>query len=234
MVIKENEMIIITGASKGIGEFLFEKFWNIGEIAYGAYNTTYPDTDKIEYFTKVDISDYSSVANWIGKIQSTISKLTLINCAGINYNSMTHKADIEKWNQVINVNLIGTFNLIHAVLPIMREEGYGRIINFSSVVAQTCVPGTSAYAASKSGLWGLIKSIAAENARKGITINNINLGYYNIGMINEIPQEYQEILKKKIPTGNFGDPENIFKAINFLKETDYINGTSIDINGGLF
>ena len=227
-------MIIITGASRGIGKYLFEKFWKTGEIVYGIYNLTNPDADKREYFTKVDISNNSNVIDWIEKIRSRITKLTLINSAGINYSSFAHKADVDKWSQVINVNLIGTFNVIRAVLPLMRKEGYGRIINFSSVVAQTLVSGTSAYAASKAGLWGLVKSIAAENARKGITINNLNLGYYNIGMIKEVSQEFQDILKKKILTGNFGNPEIIFKSINFLRETDYINGTSIDLNGGLF
>ena len=227
-------MIIITGASRGIGKYLFKKFWETGETVYGTYNLTNPDADKKEFVMKVDISNNSDVTDWIEKIKSRITKLTLINSAGINYSSSAHKADVDKWSQVINVNLIGTFNVIRAVLPLMRMEEYGRIINFSSVVAQTLVPGASAYAASKAGLWGLVKSIAAENARKGITINNLNLGYYNIGMINEVPQELQEILKKKILTGNFGTPEIIFKAINFLRETDYINGTSIDMNGGLF
>lgn len=227
-------MIIITGASRGIGNYLFKKFWKSGETVYGAYNLTYPKTDKIEFFTKVDISDYSNVKDWIEKLGDKIDKLTLINCAGINYNSFSHKADIDKWSQVIKVNLIGTFNVIRVVLPFMRERGYGRIINFSSVVAQTLVPGTSAYGASKAGLWGLIKSIAIENARKGITINNLNLGYYDLGMTSEIPQEFQTVLKGKIPTGNFGDPRNIFNAVRFLMESDYINGTSIDMNGGLF
>ena len=83
---------------------------------------------------KVDISNYSDVKDWIESIGDNIKKLTLINCAGINYTSFAHKADIDKWSDVINVNLIGTFNVIREVLPIMREEGYGRIINFSSVV----------------------------------------------------------------------------------------------------
>lgn len=227
-------MVIITGASRGIGKFLFEKFVELGENVYGTYNSTYPEADKMEFFTKVDISNYLDVSNWIEKIKSKISKLTLINCAGNNYNSFAHKADADNWSEVINVNLIGTFNVIRAVLPIMREEGYGRIINFSSIVAQMGIPGTSAYAASKAGLWGLSKSIAVENAVKGITINNLNLGYFDIGMIKEVPGKFQEIIKEKIPTGNFGNPENIFRAVKFLMETDYINGTSIDINAGLF
>ena len=227
-------MILITGASRGIGKYLFERFCELGETVYGTYNLTYPNTNKKGFYTKVDISDYSSVAKWIKIIKSKITKLVLINCAGINYNSFAHKSDINKWSHVIEVNLIGTFNVIRAVLPLMREERYGRIINFSSVVAQMGIPGTSAYAASKAGLSGLTKSIAVENAKRGITINNLNLGYFDIGMISEVSNEFQKLIKDKIPTGNFGNPINIFKAINFIIETDYINGTSIDLNAGLF
>ena len=227
-------MIIITGSSRGIGRYLFKKFWETGTTAYGTYNKTFPDSDKEKYLMKVDISNYSDVKNWIESIRNKIEHLTLINCAGINYTSFAHKAEMDKWSDVINVNLIGTFNVIREILPIMREEGYGRIINFSSVVAQTFVAGTSAYAASKAGLWGLIRSIAIENARKGITINNLNLGYYNIGMINEVPTEIQTSLKEMIPAGDFGDPDNIFKTIKLLIDNDYINGTSIDLNGGLY
>ena len=227
-------MLIITGASRGIGKYLFEKFVELGENVYGSYNSTNPETDKVEFFTKVNISNYSDVSDWIENIKSKISKLTLINCAGNNYNSFAHKADVDNWSQVIDVNLTGTFNVIRAVLPIMREEGYGRIINFSSIVAQMGIPGASAYAASKAGLWGMTKSIAVENAAKGITINNLNLGYFDIGMIKEVPEKFQEIIKEKIPTRHFGNPENIFRAVKFLMETDYINGSSIDINAGLF
>jgi len=226
-------MIIITGASRGIGKYLFDKFWRSGETVYGTYNTTTPDFDKKEYLMKVNISNYSVVKDWINSIRININKSTLINCAGINYTSFAHKADIDAWSEVVNVNLIGTFYVIHKILPIMREQGYGRIINFSSVVAQTLTLGASAYAASKAGLWGLVKSIAIENARKGITINNLNLGYYSLGMIEEVPLEYQTMLKKKIPTGEFGDPDNIFKTIKLLMDTDYINGASIDMNGCL-
>ena len=115
----------------------------------------------------------------------------------------------------------------------MREQEYGRIINLSSVVAQTFVPGTSAYAASKSALWGMTRSIAIENSKKGITINNLNLGYYNLGMIDEVPEDYKKKIKSKIPSGNLGDPKVIYAAIKFLMENDYINGTSIDMNSGI-
>jgi len=224
--------ILITGASKGIGLFLFDKFSGEEQVVYGTYNSTLPDS-KNGHLTRVDIVNEDDVKNWIEAVVKPLDKIVLINCAGANYNAIAHKADMEKWKRVININLIGTFNVIHALLPIMRECNYGRIINFSSVVPQKGIPGTSAYAASKAGLWGLTKSIASENAKKGITINSLNIGYFDIGMTSEIPEEILSGIISMIPMQKLGNPENIFNAVKFLINSDYVNGTSIDINGGL-
>ena len=116
----------------------------------------------------------------------------------------------------------------------MREQEYGRIINLSSVVAQKGAMGTSAYAASKAGLWGLTKTIAIENANKNILINNINLGYMEIGMTTKIPYELQEQIKESILLKRFGPISDIIHAIDFLISAQYVTGTSIDINGGLY
>jgi acetoacetyl-CoA reductase/3-oxoacyl-[acyl-carrier protein] reductase len=226
-------MILITGASSGIGKFLFEKFIDSGEKVYGTYLNSPPPLRYKDLFTSVDVSNYESVDKWI----STISKdtnIVLINCAGINYNSFAHKADVDNWKKIIDVNLTGTFNVIRATLPLMRDNNYGRIINLSSVVAQLGVPGTSAYAASKSGLNGLVKAISKENAEKGITINNLNLGYFDLGIIREVSDEMQNKMKDSIPNHEFGEAEDIFNTILTLIKTPYINGTSIDINGGLY
>ena len=226
-------MIIITGSSMGIGRYLAEKFMSDKIIVYGTYLNN-PPIEKSKYFSKVNISDFNEIVEWFYKIKPELESVVLLNCAAINYNRYAHKSDLNKWHEVIHVNLLGTFNMIRAILPHMREQNYGRIINFSSVLAQRGVAGTSAYAASKAALWGMSKSIAAENAGKNITINCLNLGYFNLGMIEHVPEELQDELKKSIPTGDFGDPENIYKAVRFLIETSYVNGSSIDINGGLF
>ncbi|MBL8007680.1 MAG: SDR family oxidoreductase [Ignavibacteria bacterium] len=227
-------MILITGASRGIGKFLFDKFTEDGEKVYGTYYSENPELEMNEKFIQLDVTDFSKTEELIGKLRSGISKFVLINCAGNNYNSFAHKSSADEWKKVILTNLTGTYHMIRSSLPVMREQNYGRIVNFASVVAETGIPGTSAYAASKSGLWGMTRSIAVENASKGITINNLNLGYFDIGMINEVSEEYQQIVKKKIPSGKFGDPVNIYKAVRFLIESDYLTGTSIDINGGIF
>ncbi len=226
--------ILITGASRGIGFFLMQKFLSERQQVYGTYNTTNPSVEFKKHLSKVDISDHEQVVNWVNSIVSANDEIIVVNCAGNNYNAVAHKADIQKWKKVIDVNLVGSFNMINAVLPYMREKAYGRIINFSSIVAQKGIPGTSAYAASKAALWGMTKSIAAENARKGITINNLNLGYFDIGMITEVPEDILTHIKKTIPVQELGNPENIFNAVKFIIHADYLTGTSLDINGGLF
>jgi len=227
-------MIIITGASRGIGKYLFERFRNAGEEILGTYNSTKICDLEKEILFKVDITNFDEVSNWIKVIEIKLDHIILVNCAAKNYNSFAHKADIPNWESVIKTNLIGTFHVIRSLLPYMRNQNFGRIINFSSVTAQIPTPGISAYAASKSGLWGMTKSIAAENGSKGITINNINLGYADIGMgINDVPIEYVNSIKNKIPGGKFCPPEEIFETIKYIINCEYLNGASIDINGAL-
>lgn len=225
-------MILITGASKGIGKYLFEKLSENYEV-YGTYSSTEVPEKYSDKFSKVDVRDIQSIQKWICKIENK-RELILINCVGINYNSFAHKADIDKWKNVIDVNLTGVFNVIHEVLPYMRNTKYGRIINMSSVVSQRGMAGTSAYAASKSGLNGMIKSLAKENGSMGITINNLNLGYFDIGIIREVPNTVKEEIIKDIPNNEFGRPQDILNIIKLIIDTPYINGTSIDVNGGLF
>lgn len=228
-------MIIITGASKGIGRYLFTRFKELGIPVIGTYNSTLTDfeEDNDSYY-QLDVLNLKSIKEFSEKIQDKSDKIVLINCAGITYNSFAHKADIDKWDNVIDVNVKGTFHVIREILPIMRTHGYGRIINFSSVVTQKPTLGISAYAASKSALIGLTKSLSIENGAKGITVNAINLGYTNLGMgVNDIPKNIQEQLKEQIPNNRFCEPEEVFQTVQFLIQTEYVNGAVIDVNGGL-
>ncbi|UZJ38152.1 SDR family NAD(P)-dependent oxidoreductase [Prosthecochloris sp. SCSIO W1103] len=227
-------MIIITGASRNIGKYLFERYYGVVDVI-GTYNTTKPiEKYKDNIIYKVDVCDYESINHFYEDIKSRISCLTLINCAGISYNSYAHKSDPNEWKKVIETNLIGLYYVIRVFLPKMRDQNYGRIINISSVAAQKCTPGISAYAASKSGLWGMTKSICIENGSKNITINNINLGYVRIGMgVEDVPEKYQEYIKKQIPSNDFCDEKDIYNTIEYIRNTKYLNGSSIDLNGGL-
>lgn len=227
-------VIIITGASNGIGMLLARHFALKGLTVYGTFNATAAQDQPGIRMCKVDVSDYRQVENWLLSLPIINHKIVLINAAGITYNAYAHKSDPEKWAKVINVNLLGSFNTIRCVLPLMREAGYGRIVNFSSVVAHLGVPGTSAYAASKAALWGLSKGIAVENATKGITVNCLDLGYFNIGMIRSIPGEVQKEIVKKIPMQKYGEPADIINAVEFVIASDYMTGENININGGLY
>tara|TARA_R110001592_G_scaffold119404_1_gene322417 strand:- start:14707 stop:15387 length:681 start_codon:yes stop_codon:yes gene_type:complete len=226
-------MIVISGASKGIGKYLLEKFHSQKRDVIGLYNNTEPNEFK-DLYHQVDITTESSVLNFIEKNEFLLNDVVLINCAGTNYNSMSHKFDYTEWKNIFDVNTHGTFLLVKHFLPLMREQKYGRIINFSSVVPQIGTMGTAAYAGSKSALWGITKVVAKENASKGITVNSLNLGYFDIGMIAEVPEKVLNSIIDMIPKKELGDPINILNAVDFLINSNYITGTSIDINGGLF
>jgi NAD(P)-dependent dehydrogenase (short-subunit alcohol dehydrogenase family) len=226
-------MIIITGASRGIGNFLFKSYiQRTEEFVIGTYFNTKP-AENIERFVQLDVCNFEQINNFVLTKANELSEITLINCAGITYNSFTHKSDPGKWKEVIETNLFGTFNFIRALLPLMRQQKFGRIINFSSVVAIKPTPGISSYAASKSALYGLSKSIAVENASFNITINNINQGYTELGMIEMVPKEFREKLIAQIPAGILCDPSDILSTVNYLRSTRYITGSSIDLSGGL-
>jgi NAD(P)-dependent dehydrogenase (short-subunit alcohol dehydrogenase family) len=226
-------MILITGASRGIGKFLFNSFLQTSEeLLIGTYFNSQP-TEHFEMFEQLDACNFEQINSFIQSRSADLKEITLINCAGITYNAFTHKSDPVKWEKVVETNLFGTYNFIRALLPLMREQKFGRIINFSSVVAIKPTQGISAYAASKSALWGLSKSIAIENAALNITINNINLGYSELGMIEMVPDEYKKAIIAQIPAGILCEPKDILNTVRYIRSTRYLTGASIDLNGGL-
>lgn len=226
-------MILITGVSGGIGNYLFSNYLEKGEELIGTYHLNKPQGELFSDTLQLDVTNIEAIQAFVKNNSDRFSKLTLINCAGIAYNSFAHTADLVNWKNVIDVNLNGTFYMINALLPFMRKQEFGRIINLSSIVGQMGVMGTSAYAASKAGINGMIKSIALENAQKNVTINNINLGYFKVGMIQEVPNDLQEKIKLKIGKKEFGSPEHILNTIEYIRGTDYLTGACLDLNGGL-
>ena len=226
-------MKIITGVSGSIGKLLFRHYSKSDGSTIGTFNRNRPDFDTGDKVFQVYISDYEQVSGFIDKIEADLNNICLINCASIVYDSFAHKSDPKQWKEVIDTNLTGTYHMIRALLPYMRDQEYGRIVNLSSVVAQTGAIGTTAYAASKAGLWGLSKSMAVENANKNILINSLNLGYMDTGMTDRIPKDLQLNIRNNIPLKKFGPSREIIHAIDYLTASDYVTGTSIDINGGL-
>jgi NAD(P)-dependent dehydrogenase (short-subunit alcohol dehydrogenase family) len=226
-------MIIMTGACGGLGSYLVECLGRDFEII-GTFHTRKPTaTNRAVGFHQVDVSDAGSVERFVGAVAEKLQRIVLINLAGISLDGMGHKLSEAKWDLVLNTNLKGTFLMCRAILPFMREQGWGRIINVSSVVGQMGVPGSVAYSASKSGILGLTRTLAAEVVMKNVTVNALALGYFDVGMINVLTPELQDQIKARIPMKRFGDPRNVEQAIRFLIECDYVTGSVINMNGGL-
>jgi NAD(P)-dependent dehydrogenase (short-subunit alcohol dehydrogenase family) len=225
-------MIVITGASRGIGKFLLESYLSHNESVIGTFLNSSPGQD-LAHYQKLDVTDINQVEDFVAKNNEKLNEITLINCAGITYNTFMHKSDSVRWKQVIETNLFGVYNLTRALLPLMRAQQFGRIINFSSVVAVKPTPGVSPYATSKAALWGFARSVAVENAALNININNINMGYSVLGMINQVPEEFLKSIISQIPAGKLCEPADILSTVNYLRATNYITGSSIDLSGGL-
>jgi NAD(P)-dependent dehydrogenase (short-subunit alcohol dehydrogenase family) len=159
----------------------------------------------------------------------------LINNAGITVDKTMRNMTVEDWHAVLRVNLSGAFYMIKAVLEHMIGRSFGRIVNISSVVGSTGNIGQANYAASKSGLFGLTKSLALETARKGITVNCVAPGFVDTEMVAAVPREVLDRFIADIPMRRLGRPQEIAHAVRFLLQDDaaYITGTVISVNGGM-
>lgn len=183
----------------------------------------------------VDVADFQSARKLTEEVIAAFGKIdVLVNCAGITRDKMFMKMDEDMWNQVIDINLTGTFNVTKNVVPYMKENGYGRIITLSSSGSNGPV-GQANYAASKAGLLGFTKTLAKELARYGITINAILPGYTDTEMVRAVPEEAMKRILENVPMRRSARVEEQVAAITFLAsaEASYVTGAKLDVNGGL-
>ncbi len=234
----EKKVILLTGASGALGTQIAAALQADGHQLILQYNENTIVADDANVFAvQCDLCNADSIQQMISESIARFGKIdVLINNAGISRSSVSWKTSAEDWYQTININLNAPFFLSQAVIPFMREKQFGRIINVTSVVAQTGFVGTSAYAASKAGLIGLTKTLSKELAKFKITVNAVALGYFNTGMISDVPQEAQAKLLEQVPVNELGDPKVLIKAIDFLisDEAAFITGQTINLNGGLY
>jgi len=182
--------------------------------------------------SNLDVTDFRALQKWFHANEYDI----VINLVGYNYDGLIHKYDEETSYEVekqIRINALGSVNLLSACLPNMRKRGFGRIIMVSSVLASKPVVGTGVYSASKAFIDNLAKTVALENANKGITCNSIQLGYFDAGMAHRIPKNIQQKIKQNIPLKRFGTIQELYNTIQYLIDTEYVSGASLKINGGL-
>jgi NAD(P)-dependent dehydrogenase (short-subunit alcohol dehydrogenase family) len=182
---------------------------------------------------KVNLEDVNSIDEYFNT-NKDIDVLILFS--NYNYNSFIHKYNERNHNELlkqININIIGITQSITRVLQSMRERGFGRIIIASSITVDRNVMGTGIYAASKAYMENLVKTISIENASKGITANCIQLGYMDGGLTYTLTPEFIETMVKSTPAKRLGKPEEIANTIKYLIDTEYVNGSTIKLTGGL-
>ena len=239
-------VMLITGASGGVGQQLTRFFakkevrlllhahrgiQDLQSLVDGLYFSHPP------HLFQADLGELEAVQTLCEKAMAVHGSVeVLVNNAGVSSAAISWKLDPSEWNRVMSVNLTAPFLMSKELLPAMRKKGFGRIVNISSIVAQTGAVGTAAYAASKAGLFGLSASMARELAPKGITVNTVALGYMSKGMIEELSEEMKEDLLRAIPANRFGEVEQLGALIEYLMgpDADYMTGQVLNLNGGLY
>jgi 3-oxoacyl-[acyl-carrier protein] reductase len=185
----------------------------------------------------VDVTDREAVRKVVDQSLETWERIDiLVNNAGITRDSLVMRMKVEDWQAVLKTNLDGTFYCIQAVLPSMVRQRYGRIVSIASVVAQAGNVGQANYISSKAGIIGLTKGVAAEVARRNITVNAVAPGFIATPMTENLPPEIKEKMLSIIPIGRMGTDAEIATGVRFLvsEEARYITGHVLNINGGMF
>ena len=242
----QNKNAIVTGGTRGIGKEIAKIFAENGAniaINYRSYNEETKNLIKeLENFgarvlaVKCDVTSEEEVNNFIKEVKDKFESIDiLVNNAGITKDGLIMRMSEKDFDDVINVNLKGTFNTTKAVSGVMVKQRYGKIINISSVVGVTGNAGQCNYAASKAGVIGFSKSVARELASRNINVNVIAPGYINTDMTKVLPDKVKEEVIKTIPMKKIGDPKEIANLALFLSSnlSDYITGQVINVDGGM-
>jgi 3-oxoacyl-[acyl-carrier protein] reductase len=185
----------------------------------------------------LDVASADSVRESVGKVVETWTKIDiLVNNAGITKDNLLMRMKSEDWQAVLKTNLEGSYHCIRAVLPGMVKQRYGRIINITSVVAQAGNPGQANYVASKAGLIGLTKAVAAEVASRNVTVNAVAPGFIDTAMTGNLPESVRQKILSLIPLQRIGKDREVAYAVRFLAsdEAAYITGHCLNVNGGMY
>ena len=226
-------MIALIGASGGIGRELAPSLRQLDSII-ATYNTSPLDL-RIEglHEVKLDLTSEEQINQFGDSLSSINQKITLVNMAAVSIDSLLVNAEYADWKKVFEINVHSFFLLLKKILPKMIEDQWGRVILASSVVAEAGPVGTAAYSSSKSALRGLCKTVAHEYGRFNITCNLLEIGYFSKGLIQTVDEKKQQDILQRIPSKKFGEPHNIFHAVDFIMKADYLNGAVIRLDGGL-
>jgi 3-oxoacyl-[acyl-carrier protein] reductase len=242
----EGRVALVTGASQGIGRACAIVLAEAGaDVALCARNLEklsaiakeIEDLGRKALPVALDVSSADSVQKAVGKVQETWGKVDiLVNNAGITRDNLVLRMKPTDWEAVIRTNLEGAYHCIRLVLPGMVRRRAGRIINISSVVGQTGNAGQANYVASKAGLIGLTKAVAAEVASRSITVNAVAPGFIDTAMTQALPEDVRKRILDFVPLARMGTDREIALAVRFLASDDaaYITGHVLNVNGGMY
>ena len=242
MINFKNKKIIITGSTGGIGNSLVEKFYNLdGSVLATGTNEEKLDSLKKKYpnikILKFDISDHSKIEGFIDSSNTELNGLDiLVNNAGITQDNLSLRMKDDEWNKVVHINLSSTFLLCKFAIKKMLKNKYGKIVNITSIVGHTGNIGQANYAASKSGIIGMTKSLAIEYAKKNLNLNCISPGFIETSMTDKISENVKTMLISRIPMSKLGSGEDVANSTAFLCSdlASYITGETIHVNGGMY
>lgn len=233
---------LVTGGTRGIGEAISKALKEAGYTVAANYAGNDEAAGKFTDATgiptyKWNVADYEASVAGIAKVEADLGPIEVVVAnAGITRDAPFHRMTPEQWHEVIDTNLTGVFNTVHPVWPGMRERKFGRVVVISSINGQKGQFAQVNYAATKAGDLGIVKSLAQEGARAGITANAICPGYIATEMVMAVPEKVRDAIIAQIPTGRLGEPEEIARCVVFLASDDaaFLNGSTITANGGQF
>ena len=237
------KIALVTGGTRGIGRAISEGLKAAGYTVVANYAGNEEAAAAFKSETgidviKFDVGDFDACQAAVAGIAGNQGPIdVLVNNAGITRDKPLHKMEKSNWDQVIATNLDSLFNLSRAVIDGMRERGFGRIVNISSINGQKGQFGQTNYAAAKAGLIGFTKALALETASKGITVNAVAPGYIGTEMVMAVPEKVlNEVIIPQIPVGRLGEATEIARCVTFLASDDagFITGSTLSANGGQY
>ncbi|MDP1643765.1 MAG: acetoacetyl-CoA reductase [Phenylobacterium sp.] len=232
----------VTGGTRGIGRAICQRLKTDGFHVAAGYSGNEAAAEACArelgiMVVKGNVGVFADCQAAVAQVAAELGPVdVLVNNAGITRDGFFHKMDAEQWSEVIRVNMDSLFNMTRQVIEGMRERGWGRIINISSINGQKGQVGQTNYSAAKAGMIGFSKALALENARKGVTVNCIAPGYIDTEMVTAVPEEVLKGIISQIPVGRLGRGEEIADMVAFLagEHAGYVTGSTLSLNGGQY
>lgn len=233
---------IVTGGTRGIGAAIAQRLQKNGATVAATYAGNDEAAARFKEETginvyKWDVGDYEACKTGVGEIEAAQGPTDiLVNNAGITRDGMFHKIGPQQWAEVIRADLDSVFNMSHQVFPGMRERGFGRIVNISSINGQKGQMGQTNYSAAKAGMIGFTRALAQEGAFKGVTVNAVAPGYIATDMVSAMNEDALAKITAQIPVGRLGEAEEIGDCVAFLAgdTAGFITGSVLTANGGQY